>query len=176
MKSWIAAFCLFAICISASALVYSRLLSDEDIEFQRLDNENGVALGSELQSEHPWGSYNQWQCFRLETVEFVCADYDYGTLVPSLRVESDEEVFLFDTYVEDRLDCKQTLLHWQNLTVGGREICVFAAHMPDVDLDLDQNKPQSLWYINRLKGAGGYWNLYEASPTYNEGTDSEETN
>ena len=91
-----------------------------------------------------------------------------------LESESEEEVFLFDTYVEDRLDCEQTLLRWQNLAAGGREICIFATHMPDVDLGLDQNKPQSLWYINRLKGAGGYWSLYESSPAYNESVDAKE--
>lgn len=174
MKSWIAAFCVFVICASASAFVYSQLLSDEDIEFQRIDNERGVALGSELRSEHPWGSYNQWQCFSLEMVEFECADYDYGTLVPSLRVESEEEIFLFDTYVEDLLDCEQILSIWRNLVSGGKEVCVFAANMPDVDLGLDQNRPQSLWYINRLKGIGGYWNLYEASPAYNESLATDE--
>lgn len=176
MKKWIAVFCLFAICASASGFVYTQLLSDEDLRFQRIDNENGVALGSELRGEHPWGSYNQWQCFSLEIVKFNCADYDYGTLVPSLRVESEEEVFLFDTYVEDRLDCEQTLSVWRDSVSGGREICIFAAHMPDVDLGLDQNKPQSLWYINRLKGAGGYWNLYESSPAYNESSDTYEAN
>lgn len=168
MKRWMVVIFSFAICVSASGFVYTQLLSDDDLEFQRIDNENGVALGSELRSEHPWGSYNQWQCFSLEKVKFDCVDYDHGTLVPSIRVESEGEIFLFDTYVEDRLDCEQTLSRWQNLAAGGREICVFAAHMPDVDLDLDQNRPQSLWYINRLKGAGGYWNLYESSPVYDE--------
>ncbi len=176
MKRWMVVVLSFAICASASAFVYTRLLSEEDLEFHRIDNENGVALGSELRSEHPWGSYNQWQCFSLDIVKFDCADYDHGTLVPSLSVESEAEVFLFDTYVEDRLDCEQTLSVWRYLVSGGREICIFAAHMPDVDLGLDQNKPQSLWYINRLKGAGGYWNLYEASPEYNESSDTDEVN
>ncbi len=171
MKKWIALFCLFAICASASGFVYTQLLSDDDLEFQRIDNDNGVALGSALRSEHPWGSYNLWQCFSLEIVEFDCADYDHGTFVPAIRAETEREVFLFDTHVEDRLDCEQTLLKWRDLVLGGKEICVFAAHMPDVDLDLDQNRPQSLWYINRLKGVGGYWNLYESSPEYNESVD-----
>jgi hypothetical protein len=171
VKKWIVMFCLFAICASAYGFVYTQLLSDDDLEFQRIDNENGVALGSELRGEHPWGSYNLWQCFNLVTVKFDCADYDHGTLVPAIRAETESEVFLFDTYVEDRLDCEQTLSIWRDLVLGGKEICVFAAHMPDVDFDLDQNKRQSLWYINRIKGAAGYWNLYESSPEYNEGID-----
>lgn len=136
------------------------------MEFQRIDNANGVALGSELKSEHPWGSYNQWQCFHMSQVEFTCADYDHGNLVPSISVTTESDLFLFDTHVEDRLDCEQTLSAWRQLLVGGSEVCIFAAHMPDVDLDSDGRLPQSLWYISRLKGVGGYWNLFEESPEF----------
>jgi hypothetical protein len=174
MKKWIVLFLLFAVGAAASGFVYTRLLSEEDLEFQRINNENGVALGSLLQSEHPWGSYNQWQCFSLESVTFDCVIYDVDTLVPSISFESEDEVLYFDTYVEDRLQCQETLNHWQELAEGGDEICIFAAHMPDVDWAPDHDKPQSLWYINRLKGAGGYWNLYESSPAYNQSLDPEE--
>ena len=173
MKKWVVAFCLFSICASASAFVYTHLLSEDDLDFQTIDNNNGSALSSGLQSDSHWESYSQWQCFNLEVVKFDCVDYDHGTLVPAIRAEAESEVFLFDTQVEDRLDCEQTLSVWRDLVSGGSEICMYAAHMPDVELGLDQNKPQSLWYINRLKGAGGYWNLYESSPTYNESVDAE---
>ena len=163
MKRWVVAFCFFSVCASASAFVYAHLLSEDDLDFQTIDNNNGPALSSGLQSDSHWESYNQWQCFNLDVVKFDCADYDYGTLVPAIRAEVESEVFLFDTHVEDRLDCEQTLSIWRDIISGGREICIYAAHMPDVDLGLDQNKPQLLWYINRLKGAGGYWNLYESS-------------
>jgi hypothetical protein len=159
--------CSFVFCASASSLVYVRLLNEDDLDYQRIDNGKGVALGSKDSSEHPWGSYNEWQCFDVRNVEFTCADYDSGTLVPSLRFENEDQVFLFDTYVEDQLNCKETLKRWLALVGGGKEICIFAAHMPDVDLGLDDNRPQSLWYINRVKGAGGYWELYKESPAYN---------
>ncbi len=161
MKKVIIVISLFAVCTTASAFVYTQVLSEDDLVLEQIDNENGTAMSSVPESENPWESYNQWQCFDMATVEFTCAVYDLDTLVPSLRVETASEVFLFDTHVEDRLDCEQTLSIWRDLVSGGKEICVFAAHMPDVDLDLDQNRPQSLWYINRLKGANGYWNLHE---------------
>lgn len=170
MKKWIAAFCLFAVCASASAFVYAQLLSEVDLDFQEIDINYGSALSSGLQSSSHWESYNQWQCFNLEMVKFDCVDYDHGTLVPSIRVESEGEIFLFDAHVEDRLDCEQTLARWRDLAADGREICIYAANMPDVELGLDQNKPQSLWYISRVKGSGGYWNLYESSPAYDENT------
>jgi hypothetical protein len=68
--------------------------------------------------------------------------------------------------VGDRLDCEQTLSQWRALIDGGREVCIFVAHMPDVDMELDVDRPQSLWYINRIKGVGGYWNLFEESPEF----------
>lgn len=159
MKKVIIIFSLLAICATASAFVYTQLLSEDDLVFEQIENENGTAMSSVPESENPWESYNQWQCFDMAVVEFTCAAYDQDILVPSLRVETASEVFLFDTHVEDRLSCEQTLQIWQNLAAGGKEICIFAANMPDVELELDNNKPQSLWYINRIKGANGYWDL-----------------
>ena len=152
--------------VSAFGFTFARLLNENDMEFQRIDNANGVALGSELKSEHPWGSYNEWMCFPMSQVELTCADYDHGTLVPSITVTTDNEIFLFDTYVENRLDCDETLSAWRQLLAGGSESCIFAAHMPDVALGSIGNRPQSLWYINRLKGSGGYWNLFEEGPEF----------
>ncbi len=168
MKKAFVIFSLFAICTAASGFVDTQLLSEDDLEYERIDNDNGSALSSELESDSPWESYNEWQCFDMTVVEFTCANYDYGTLVPSISVVSRNEILVFDTHVEDRLNCEQTLRLWQDLTAEGREICIFAAQMPDVDLGLDENKPQSLWYISRLKGVDGYWNLHESSSVYDE--------
>lgn len=168
MKKVIIIFSLFAVCATASAFVYTQVLSEDDLAFEQIDNENGTAMSSVPDSENPWESYNLWQCFDMATVEFTCAVYDQDTLVPSLRVETTSEVFLFDTHVEDRLSCEQTLQIWQNLASGGKEICIFAASMHDVELELDNNKPQSLWYINRIKGANGYWDLHELNSAHDE--------
>jgi hypothetical protein len=168
MKRWVIILGLFLVSSSSSDVRYDQLLSKEDFEFQHTDNEKGMALASDPRSEQSWESYNQWLCFSTKNVELECADYDYGTLVPSIRIEVRNRVFLFDTHVEDRFDCEQTLSIWSHLASGGGEVCIFAAHMPDVELGLDQNKPQSLWYINRLKGVGGYWNMYESSPEFIE--------
>lgn len=159
---------LLAVCISAVGFTYNELLTKDDVDFQELDNSNGVALGSVLKSEWPWGSYNQWQCFSIENLSYDCADYDNGTLVPSLRVTTDREILLFDVHVEDRLECEQTLLQWRALIDHGREACIFAAHMPDVEMESDGDRPQSLWYISRIKGVGGYWNLFEESPEFQD--------
>jgi hypothetical protein len=171
MKNLIVGLSLLVVCISGAAFASTQLLNQADIELQKFDNAQGVAMGSAIESEWPWGSYNQWQCFSVANLNYDCADYDYGTLVPSLRAETELEVFHFDLHVEDRLECHQTLMRWRALIDGGQEVCIFAAHMPDVDMGLDGNKPQSLWYINRVKGVGGYWSLFEESPEFKDRND-----
>lgn len=148
-------------CASAFAVTFDQLLSEADMEFQRLDNADGIAIGSAVNSERPWVSYNEWQCFPVSKIELSCAEYDHGTLVPSIKVATGSEVLLFDSHVEDRLDCQKTLSIWQTLFTVGEEACIFAAHMPEVNLGAVEEGPQSLWYISRLKGAGGYWDLPE---------------
>lgn len=129
------------------------------------ENTQGVALGSADKSEWPWGSYNHWQCFELENLKLDCSIYDQKTLVPSIIAETADRIFFFDVHVEDRLPCIQTLDKWHGLMNGGKEACIFAAHMPDVD---GLEPGQSLWYINRIKGLNGYWNLFEESLEYRE--------
>lgn len=143
---------------STSGFLNSQLLTYEDIEFQRLDNAKGTVLASSDKNSWFWESYNQWQCFDVANLNYDCANYDYDTLVPSVRVETEVDVFFFDLHVEDHLDCPQTLNQWRNLIGEQQEVCIFAARMPEVEVGLsDQGKRQSLWYINRIKGVGGYW-------------------
>lgn len=151
---------LFAGCASAFGYTYSQLLTGDDVEYEHMDNVQGIALGSALDSDHPWESYNRWQCFSRDQVEFVCAKYEPGTLVPGIEVTTKNEILFFDTYLEDRLDCDQTLSAWRELVERGEEVCIFAANMPDVDFGSvsDGKKSKSLWYIKRVKGMGGYWN------------------
>ena len=166
MKKIISGTVLLTFCILLSGFVYTQFLTQEDIEFQEFDNAQGAALGSAPKMQWPWESYNQWQCFSIEKLNYDCADYDNGTSVPSLRIEAEQDIRLFDVHVEDQLDCEQTLDRWRALIDGGQEVCIFAAHMPDVDLDDEGGKPQSLWYINRIKGINGYWNLFEESTEF----------
>lgn len=166
MKKVIVGIVMLATGNMTSGVDFTQLLTQDDIEFQEFENSIGVALGSELESEWPWGSYNQWQCFSVENLIYDCANYDSGTLVPSLSVATEHEIFLFDVHVEDRLDCEQTLMQWRALINRGRDVCIFAAQMPDVDIEPDGSRPQSLWYINRIKGVDGYWNLFDESPEF----------
>lgn len=162
MKNLIA-FSFLLISVSAYAFIRSPLLAESDLEFQKTDNTQGPALGSTLLQEGGWASYNQWQCFSLEDAIMDCAVYDDGALVPSIRIETPKHTYLFDTHVEDKLSCSETLEKWNELAGNGTEICVFAAQMPDVDFGNDEQIQQSLWYINRIKMSGGYWNLFEES-------------
>ena len=110
-----------------------------------------------------WESFNQWQCFSKEQLYFECVNYDENTLVPSIRVETDVESLFFDLHVEDNFACEETLAIWDDLFQGGAEFCVYAAHMKSFDLDKDEEsqKVQTLWYIEKLKGHSGYWDIYK---------------
>ncbi len=163
MRNLVAGLLIFSACVSASGRMYTWLLSQEDADFQEFSNAQGSALSSEVESERPWESFNEWKCFGTVTLDFDCVEYDHGLMVPTLSVETEQEIFHFDVHVEDRLDCNATLKQWRALVAEGREVCVFAAQVPDVEMGLDGSKPQSLWYINRVKGEGGYWAPFDES-------------
>ena len=153
----ILSLCLFFIFFSAYA--FTELISYEDIVFQEQFYARGEALSSSDDSEFKWESYNQWQCFKTDQLFFECVEYDSEIFVPSISVETDADIFHFDVHVEDKLDCQQTINIWKKLFQFGPQACIFAANLPDVDFDVENGKPQSLWYIQRLKGVQGYWDL-----------------
>ena len=159
MNKPILTLALITSCISISVFAHNLLLSSDDFEIEKQDNYQGAALSSSMESEQHWESFNQWQCFDVANINYTCASYDDVILVPSLMVETEREILNFDLHIEDRVDCNETLIKWRALIDGGKEVCIFAARMPDVQMDLESNLPQTLWYINRIKGLNGYWSL-----------------
>jgi hypothetical protein len=150
---------LFVICSSSSGDIYTRLLTQYDLDFQERDNEDGPELSSIIGSKLPWESYNKWQCFGLADTHYDCSVYGDDLLVPNIIVETPQHIFHFDTHLDDNFECEQTLSHWRDLIDGGEELCIYAAQMPNVDLGQDEGRSQSLWYIDQIKGAAGYWGL-----------------
>jgi len=153
---------IFALLIvSASAFGFITLLDESDFGMQQDDNQDGPALSSASNIDFQWESYNQWQCFSRDQITLDCAEYDESSMVPSIRAESASGIFFFDLHVEDGLLCENTLAEWRNLVNSGNETCIFAAHMPSVEMGVDENsnKQISLWYIDQIKGKGGYWAL-----------------
>ncbi len=154
-KSMVALLLLFPL----STHSQSTLLTSEDWKYQF--NHGQIAeLGSAIEEVESWESFNQWLCFSNQQIEFLCAVYDENTLVPSLFIENAYGIFLIDAHVEDRLDCQDTIEHWKELASSNPDICVFAAHMPQVKFDDESKKPRNLFYIKRLKTSLGYWDAY----------------
>lgn len=118
-------------------------------------------LTSTIQSKIQWDSYSQWMCFRRQQVKPHCTIYDKTILVPSIRVESNERVLYFDLHVGDSDNCKSTLSEWTVLIKNSPEICIFGAYMPGVDMGEDpkSGKPNSLWYIEKIKTKNGEWTI-----------------
>lgn len=166
MKTGFLFYGLLLMCISGYGFVRSELLEESDIHWQQINNFQGPALGDTLIYEGGGASYNKWQCFPFHNANLECATYDEDTLVPSIRVEADNHTYLFDTHVEDRLSCNETLQKWAELASDGNEVCILAAQMPDMDFGVEKDRQQSLWYINQIKLASGYWNLFSESEEY----------
>lgn len=135
------------------------LLDLSDYQLQQSDSLRGPALSSGIDSENPWESYNQWRCYPLDVVEFGCVVYDEDVPVPTVVVATEAEVISYDVHFEENLECNQTLREWNELVSGGNEVCLYAAHMPAVEMDLDEDtqRKASLWYIDRIKGFRGTW-------------------
>jgi hypothetical protein len=161
MKKWTVLFALLVGNVGAGP--FDSLLTWEDREMEREDFLDGPSLTSMSDHQVHWESFNQWQCFSKEQLYFECVNYDENTLVPSIRVETDVESLFFDLHVEDNFACEETLAIWDDLFQGGAEFCVYAAHMKSFDLDKDEEsqKVQTLWYIEKLKGHSGYWDIYK---------------
>lgn len=155
------AILLTLIVVPISAGYFSNILTQEDFDMQREHFEDGPTMTS---VSGDWKSYNQWQCFNVNQIEFDCAVYDYDKkLVPHLKIQYSSFRYEFDLHVEDGFDCRKTLETWADLMDGSREICIYAAFMPGVR-ETDYPSDWYLWYIHTIKTSNGYWNLF--APKY----------
>jgi hypothetical protein len=157
MKRFLLALALMIISVSAFSHFNGSILVEEDFLLAKEDNSHGPALSSAPNEEIQWESFNQWMCFPSVNLSYECAQYDEKIFVPSIRVQTEEQEFHFDTHVEDQIPCKETLINWRRMATESSEVCVFAAPMPDTNMGEERGIPQSLWYIHTLKTADGYW-------------------
>lgn len=157
MKNFLLGLVLMVISLSAYSHFSGSVLTQEDFLLAEEDNTFGPAMSAGPNEEVQWESFNQWMCFPTVSVSFECAEYDEKILVPSIRAQTEEQLFHFDALVEDRIPCEKTLLDWKNISSESPEVCVFAAPMPETDMGEESGRSQTLWYIHTLKTANGYW-------------------
>jgi len=151
--------------LSAQSLFGETLLSQADIDWLIDQNQLGPHLSSPTDDDKSWESYDRWQCFKVANIDLQCATYDNSIEVPGLVIEDHKHTFLFDTHLEDRLNCKQTIDTWNELLFDSIEACILAAEMPGV---FDESDEISLWYIHAIKTEYGYWTRKGATTPLNE--------
>lgn len=139
----------------------SGLLNEDDHEWVYGLNQEGPYMTSVPGVERAWESYYEWLCFSVENTELSCTTYDEDVLVPSISTVDKNHTYFFDLHVEDGFECQSTLYSWHQLIDGAQKVCVMAALMPSA---FEKDPEMSLWYINAIKTAQGYWELEENLP------------
>lgn len=162
MKNLIFLSCLI---LSLSTFGFNSLLTDDDFATAEYAYLGGPTLSSAEGEDTQWESYNQWQCFPSHGISFDCIEYEGGQFVPSLSTVTENGVIAFDIHLEDGISCDDTIPKWRELIGNGEEVCVFAAHIPTVEMATTDTsgKALSLWYIDQIKGQNGYWKIGDYS-------------
>ncbi|NDG28252.1 MAG: hypothetical protein EB120_13885, partial [Proteobacteria bacterium] len=148
--------------VSLTWQIADDLLTEEDIGLE--ETQEAPALSSMLDTENPWKSYNQWQCFdaRDVTPTFMGhfldpEDRSEEMRTPALQVELPEETLVFDLEPEDLkfMDCEdcpsKIFENWREWLDRERAICIYAAHLQDLNAD------ESYWILSKIKTSRGYW-------------------
>ena len=134
------------------------------------------SMTSTINDSSPWESYAEWQCFSIQDIQFECAVYTDDTTEPSIVAKTQVGTLFFDVYSEDELNCDETLNQWRALVADGKRICILAAQRPNLNLGTDSNgNPNSLWYLESIKGKHGYWDITEHSAIYSENENTKAT-
>ena len=157
MKSWI----LLTLLVSPMALLAfeiatGSLLNWKDAQWLQERNIQGPRLSGAIDDDNPWESFDTWQCFHTKSINMGCAKYDGAVDVPGIVVEEGGRTLLFDTHVEDKLNCIKTVDAWSELLGESARICIMAAEMPGAFVEEEDT---SLWYIHAIKTELGYWAL-----------------
>jgi hypothetical protein len=143
------------------SMSHYELLNSDDQEMEVVNQEGPPALSSGLNSAPQWESFNTWQCFSTEKLQYECSDLDYGAIkVPTLRVTDGSIMHDFSLDPEPGLNCEQTLAKWIALLENQRSFCVYAAHLqiyPDNPFQAEGIEQWHLWIINQIKTNNGYW-------------------
>lgn len=147
-------------CLSMTWSHYN-LLSQEDRDLENLDRQEQPVLSSALDSDFYWESFNEWQCFSTENIQFECTELDHGVqYVPTMRISRNEELFDFSLDPEHELDCKGILNEWSALLEHEGSFCTYAAYLQDLPNDSFEAEGINfwgLWIVSQVKSRKGYW-------------------
>lgn len=137
------------------------LLNDIDYAKARSDAAQGPALTAPLDGSPYWSSYNQWLCFSSQNIEMSCLEAEYNGIkkVPVLHLTEGTHYFEFSMDPEPALDCNKVIDRWNALLKNELAFCAYAAPLQELDITAYDSNAEtgSVWIINQLKTAKGYW-------------------
>ena len=141
------------------------LLDEHDYERMRIDVSQGPALSGPLISGSvSWASYNQWLCFPAQNIDVACAEDEYDEetrKVPVLHVMENSHYFELSMDAEPAPDCDKVTERWKALLQDEGAFCAYAAPLQELDINAYDTHAEagSLWIVNQLKTAKGYWHF-----------------
>jgi hypothetical protein len=143
---------------------HASLLNADDLEFERVDREDGPELGgslSEANEGHRWESFNEWQCFPTRDVQSECTELDSPEIhVPTIRIRHAGHLFDFSMDPEPDMDCDYVIRNWKTLLEGEDSFCVYAAYLQDLPVDQSGEEDVdgwTLWIVKQMKTKKDYW-------------------
>ena len=159
LRSFILVFLVGFCCLSMTWNYYD-LLSQEDLGLEDF-GQSTPALSSAIDSDFYWESFNEWQCFSTESIQFECTELDYGRqYVPTIRISQNNELYDFSLDPEPALNCQKILTKWRSLLEKEDGFCVYAAYLQDLPHDAFEAKGierWGLWIVDQVKSRKGYW-------------------
>ncbi len=151
------------------------LLDEHDYEQMKSDFDRGPALSAPINGSPYWASYNQWLCFPTQDLEisYVEVESSGGTKkLPTLHVTEGSHFFEFSMESDLTPDYDKVTNHWKSLLQDEEAFCVYAAPLQELDVTNYDTPAEtaSLWIIDRLKTAKGYWS-FETSERSDDDSD-----
>jgi len=132
------------------------ILSEEDIEIEQ--SQSTPALSSVPTEKPQWESFNEWQCFPIESINLECSVHILGEGLnqreeryPCLVAMTSTQTMSFDFDETSSESCESALDEWRALLHGQRTVCVYAAYLQDLE------EKHGYWIGRTLKTASGYW-------------------
>lgn len=136
---------------------------------QMEENQDGPALSAGLHQEPYWESFNEWRCFDASLVSVSCRGHYFATgmetLLPSIRVEHNDEALDFDFEDDRSINCAETINFWTRLIESQKSVCLYAAYLQEID------ENNGYWILSMLKTPKGYWPEMETGKVEDEETD-----
>ncbi len=135
-----------------------QILSWSDHALEKQGRAGVPALSSAPGTKPYWESFNRWICFPTAKVSVNRVGVLYEgeqKLIPQFDADSNNHAYEFAISSHANYDFDKIAREWDEILRSNPQVCFFAAFLQN--LDNIGNRSASLWIINRVKHAKGYW-------------------